>query len=120
MAPPLRASEVIFSDRAEDGRLTLRKSHSPEAASALRRIDYLEQRLLVDCQDGEVIPLPLRKPARVLEQVHGKLSSLYCCDLPGFWRMLYTISRADGKPFVYVLEIVEHPQYDKWFPNKGK
>lgn len=119
MVPPLRASQVIFSDRAETSRATLRKSRKPEASSILRKLDYYELRLLADCQDGEVIPFPLPKAARVLEQTHGRLGSLYCCDLPGFWRMLYTIPRADGKPYVYILEVVDHEQYDKWFPNKG-
>ena len=118
--PPLRATEVIFSDRADNARMDLKKARNHEAASILRKLDYLEQRLLVDCLEGEVIPLPMPKPARVLEDVHGRISSLYCCDLPGFWRMLYTIGRADGKPYVYVLEVVPHPQYDKWFPNKGR
>ncbi|MEK6985028.1 MAG: hypothetical protein AABX89_01425 [Candidatus Thermoplasmatota archaeon] len=120
MPPPLRASEVIFSERADLAKANLGKSKKPEAASILRRLDYLEQRLLADGQEGEVIPLPLPKPARLLEQVHGVLGSLYCCDLPDFWRLLYTIVRADGKPYVYILEVVEHAQYDKWFPNKGR
>jgi hypothetical protein len=55
-----------------------------------------------------------------LEQIHGQISNLYCCDLPDSWRLLYTIVRADGKPYVYVLEIVAHPDHDKWLPNKDR
>ncbi len=119
MPPPLRAAEVLFSARAEASKTSLAKSKQSEAASILSKLEYLEQRLLLDCQDGDVIPFPLSKAARALEQTHGALGCLYCCDLPDFWRLLYTIARADGKPYIVILEIVPHAQYDAWFPNKG-
>jgi hypothetical protein len=28
--------------------------------------------------------------------------------------------RADGQPHVYVLEIVDHATYSKWFPGRKK
>ncbi|MHB1261031.1 MAG: hypothetical protein ACYC2H_04870 [Thermoplasmatota archaeon] len=116
----LKAIEVIFSDAAEAGEVALKKSKAKEAASIRRRIAYYRERLLADCLEGEVIPCPLPKKAKALEARHGPLANLYCCDLPDFWRLLYTIVRADGKPYVYVLEIVDHSDYDKWFPGKGR
>lgn len=113
MAP--QAIEVILSDEAERALRGLSGRPSKEAASILRRVAYLQERLLHDCLEGEVIPCPLGKKARGLEARHGKLANLYCCDLPAFWRLLYTIVRADGKRYVYVLEIIHHPTYSKWF-----
>jgi len=110
-----RAAEVILSDAAEAALDTLRRSSDPAARSILRRVDYYQQRLLADCLDGEVIPCPLPRKAKALQARHGLLDNLYCCDLPGFWRLLYTVTRADGRPYVYVLEIVDHQAYDKWF-----
>lgn len=114
-----KAVEVIFSDAADAAHEALSKSNAKEAASILRRIAYYRERLLADCLEGQVIPCPLPRKAKAFEAQHGPLTNLYCCDLPDFWRLLYTIVRADGKPYVYILEVVNHADYDKWFPNQG-
>ena len=111
----LKASDVIFSDEADAAVKALAAAKSKQAPSILRRVAYLRERLLDDCLEGEVIPCPLSKRARPLENRHSPILNLYCCDLPDFWRLLYTIVRADGKPYVFVLEIVDHPTYSKWF-----
>jgi|ERR1041385_318693 hypothetical protein len=116
----LTAVGGILSDAAESALAGLAKSKSKESASILRRVTYYRERLLADCLEGEVIPCPLKRKAKPLEAKHGTIANLYCCDLPDFWRLLYTIVRADGKPYVYVLEIVDHADYDKWFPGKGR
>ena len=46
--------------------------------------------------------------------------NLYVQGLPDFWRLLYTISRDWGERTVIVVEIVNHAQYDKWFPYRGR
>lgn len=111
----LKAVEVILSDAAEAAVTTMANSKAKESASILRRVTYYRERLLADCLEGEVIPCPLPKKAKGLEARHGPIENLYCCDLPNFWRLLYTIVRADGKPYVFVLEVVDHPTYTKWF-----
>lgn len=116
----VRAVEVIFSDQADEAAAGLKSSKSKESASITRRIAYYQQRLVEDCQHGEVIPFPLPKTAKPLEVRHAPLENLYCVDLPSFWRLLYMIVRADGRPYVYVLEIVDHPTYSKWFPGRKK
>lgn len=117
---PVRAVEVVFSDRAEGAEAELGRSNAQEATSITKRIDYYRQRLVEDCLAGEVLRFPLPKAAKPLEARHVPLENLYCLDLPAFWRMLYTIVRADGKPYVYVLEIVDHATYSKWFPGRKK
>ena len=114
MPPPIKAQEVILSDAVDEALLRLIRSKSGEAASILRRVEYLRQRLLDDCQEGEVIPCPLPRKARDLEARHGPIRNLYCCDLPGFWRLLYSIVRDEGARFVYVLKVVDHRTYDDW------
>lgn len=110
-----KAAEVIFSDAAEAAVTALSRSRSKEAASITRRIAYYQERLLADCLEGEVIPCPLPRKAKALQVRHGGLSNLYCVDLPDYWRLLYTIVRADGKPYVYILEVVDHATYSAWF-----
>lgn len=67
-----------------------------------------------------MIPIPLPKRARTLELRHAPFHNLYCCDLPSFWRLLYTIIRDGPTRIVYVLEIVDHPEYSRWFPGRGR
>lgn len=119
MAPPLGCEEVVVSEEAAAAIASL-PSNGKEGASILRRITAVRSLLRGDCQGGEVIPVPLGKSGRALEAKHGSFENLYCVDLPAFWRLLYTIIRIEGKRYVVVLEVVDHQQYDKWFPNKGR
>lgn len=65
-----------------------------------------------DGQWGEVIPRS-KIPAHF--KTKYKADNLYCVDL-NFYRAFYTI---EARVVVW-LDIVDHAQYDKWFPNKGK
>jgi mRNA-degrading endonuclease RelE of RelBE toxin-antitoxin system len=44
------------------------------------------------------------------------VENLYCIDLKGDVRCFYTIDERT----VLFLDIVDHDQYDKWFPPKGR
>lgn len=110
-----KSLQVILSDSAEAAVAKLSASKVKADHAIAKRVTYYQERLLADCLEGEVIPCPLPRKAKPLEVRHGKLDNLYCCDLPSFWRLLYTIVRADGQPFAYILEIVDHATYDKWF-----
>jgi hypothetical protein len=100
--------------------LRLRRSPLASASSIIRKVATWEARLLSDCQAGEVIPVPLSRRARSLSAKHAPLANLYCLDLPDFWRMLYTIVRMDGKRYCVVVELVDHPTYDQWFPGRKR
>lgn len=117
---PVKAARAILSDEAEAFRAALAASNAKEATSIRKRIDHYLRRLVEDCRAGEVIRFPMPRTAKPLERRHRPLHNLYCVDPPAFWRMLYTIVRVDGKPYVYVLEIVEHTAYSKWFPGRKK
>jgi hypothetical protein len=42
------------------------------------------------------------------------VSNLYCVDLAAFHRGFYTTTNRT----VILLDIVDHPGYDRWFPGK--
>lgn len=65
-----------------------------------------------DCLHGEVVRKD-RIPASVRR--NHRLDNLYVEDLPSFWRLLYTIIRERGERYVYVVEVVDHRTYTKWF-----
>ena len=111
------AKEVRLSGRAGTALDALEESFSPEFRTVARRVHALKPVLLADCLHGEVvrksaIPAPLRRQ-------YG-LENLYVEDLPGFWRLLYTVVRIEGDRIVVVLEIVDHRAYSRWFPGRRK
>lgn len=71
---------------------------------------------MTDALHGEVIKKPLPKPLVAAYAI----DNLFAEDLPDFWRLLYTIVRTGNQRHVVVLEIVSHPEYDDWFPSRGK
>ena len=70
-------------------------------------------RIRIDGQWGEVIP-PGRIPPYFRN--HYGVTNLYCFDLPSFHRGFYTIYFRD----IILLDIVDHPTYDKWFPGRRR
>ncbi len=76
----------------------------------------LQAALLMLKQDGlwgEVIP-PADIPAYFRERYEAR--NLYCIDLSPTVRCFYTIDERD----ILFLDIVDHEEYDKWFPPKGE
>lgn len=71
------------------------------------------RRLKRDGNWGEVIP-KTSIPREFVRRYAVK--NLYCVDLADFHRALYTIV---GHRVIF-LDLVDHAQSDKWFPNKGK
>src|SRR5438552_967619 len=112
----VRADDVTLSDEADAALSKLEKSSDPKARSVAKRARTYRDVLLGDALHGEVVRKPL-PPALV--QKHG-VENLYVEDLPGFWRLLYTIVRLGHERHVVVVEIVDHAQYDKWFPGRGR
>ena len=68
-------------------------------------------RIRVDGQWGEVVRQG-SIPAYFRER-YG-VSNLYCVDLAAFHRIFYTIANRS----VILLDIVDHPAYDRWFPGR--
>lgn len=112
----LRAKDVVLSASAAEALNRLEESSDPKAVSIARRARALRPILLADCLHGEVVRQS-QIPKRLRER-HG-LENLFVEDLPSFWRLLYTIVRDRGERYIVILEIVDHRQYDRWFPARG-
>ena len=50
------------------------------------------------------------------------ITNLFRVELPNFWRMLYTLTNNDTKVQIiaFVLDIIDHPTYDKKFKYRKK
>jgi hypothetical protein len=113
----LRADAVKLAPAAAEALDALSSSDSKEAKSILRRVEACKGILLLDMTHGEVV-----KKDRIPDALKAKhdIKNLYVEDLPAFWRLLYTLTRDGPKRVVTVVEIVDHPTYDKWFPGRGR
>ncbi|MDE1822396.1 MAG: hypothetical protein KGJ23_08875 [Euryarchaeota archaeon] len=111
------ADEVRLNEDAAKDFDRLLEDPRPEAASVLRRLRDLKPILLRDAVHGEVVRGKFVPAAFRL--AYG-LENLFVEDLPGFWRLLYTIVRFDGRKVVVILRIVDHATYDKWFPGRKR
>ena len=61
---------------------------------------------------------------RIPEEYKQKYSvtNLFRVELPAFWRMLYTLTDGESEIEIiaFVLDIIDHKEYDKKFGYKGK
>ncbi len=113
----LAAADVLFTEEASATLRALAEGTDPVLRSVARRDEALRALLLADCLHGEVvkksrIPLALR--------TRYGLANLYVEDLPGFWRLLYTIGRRRADRYVTVVAIVDHRTYSRWFRRRHR
>lgn len=111
----LTATDVLLSDAAAEVLVELERSPDPKARAVAKRARTLRALLLADCLHGEVV----RKSGipESLRRSYG-IENLYVEDLPGFWRLLYSVLRRNGERYVVVIEIVDHRAYSRMFPGK--
>lgn len=114
----LRAVGTHWSDDAEAALALLRRNEGadPHAKSIVKRIEALVAALPSDLLRGEVVKKPL---PRELVAKYG-VDNLFVEDLPSFWRLIYSIAREGNERHLVILEIVDHPAYDRWFPGRGR
>ena len=50
------------------------------------------------------------------------ITNLFRVELPAFWRMLYTLTDGESEVEIiaFVLDLIDHKEYDKKFGYKGK
>lgn len=87
--------------------------HRQPAQALWRSLQAALDRLRSDAQWGEVV-----RQASIPTYFREKygVSNLYCLDLAAFHRCFYTIANRS----VVLLDIVDHPTYDKWFPGRRR
>jgi hypothetical protein len=113
----LAARDVKLAPAAAAAINILETSSDKRSRSVARRVRDLRGVLLSDCLHGEVVgraSIP-----RALKDSY-EVENLYVEDPPSFWRMLYTIVHDGSVRYIVVLDIVDHRQYDRWFPNRGR
>ncbi|MGI0055618.1 MAG: hypothetical protein ACREB9_01125 [Thermoplasmata archaeon] len=111
---PFRPDEIVIHQDVEESYQsweTLAFKKRQPAQAVWRSLQTAVSRLRMDAQWGEVVRQEFIP--RLFRERYG-VSNLYCVDLAAFHRVFYTIANRA----VILLDIVDHPTYDRWFAGK--
>ena len=54
-------------------------------------------------------------------KINYNITNLFRVELPVFWRMLYALTNNEEIEIIaFILDIIDHPEYDKKFGYKGR
>jgi len=106
--------KILLRGQAKESYLELKKRNDKEAQSILNSFERIKNVLKQNPQYGnpiikELIPESLKKQG---------IKNLYRVELSNFWRMIYTLEGNQLEIFLFVLNIVDHPKYNKLFGYK--
>ena len=108
---------ILLKGQAKESYLELKKRNDKEAQSILNSFERIKNILKQNPQYGdpiakELIPESLKKQG---------IKNLYRVELSNFWRMLYTLTNNEEIEIIaFVLDIIDHKDYDKKFGYRGK
>jgi len=105
---------IFFKGQAKDCFLELKKRNDKETQSLLRSIERMKSILKDNPQYGD----PIKKELMPKELKRQGIKNLYRVELSNFWRMLYIIEGTKIEIFLFVLNIIDHPTYNKMFGYK--
>ena len=124
----IKGKEVVvhFSKEANDAYTQLQEKvleqkkqgtqNSPDM-QLVKSIDREKENLKRDPQSG--IHIPRANIPKQVVQRYGT-DKLWKVNLAGYWRMIYTITGNDFEIITFVMEIMDHKDYDKVFGYKKK
>lgn len=83
----------------------------------LKAIDREKNNLKINPQHG--LHIPRKNISKAVASRYGT-DRLWKIDLVGYWRLIYTITGDDVKIIAFVLEFMNHKEYDKIFGYKKR
>lgn len=95
--------------QAKDGYLELKKRTDKESQSILNSIERIKAILKDNPQFGD--PIAKKLIPKSLKEIG--IQNLYRVELSNYWRMLYTIEGSKVEIFLFVLNIIDHKDYNK-------
>jgi len=100
--------------QAKDSYFELKKRHDKESKSILKSVERIKGILKENPQFGDPVA---KKLIPKLFRDRG-IQNLYRVELSNYWRMLYTLEGNEIEIFLFVLNIVDHKDYNKLFGYK--
>ena len=117
----MKQTQVIFSEDAEEvyEYLTQKANSSKIERTILRAIDVKVELIKKNIHYGNAIAKRLI-PTKY--RMKYGITNLYRVELPMFWRMLYTITEEGNSVEIiaFVLDVVDHKEYNRLFGYKKK
>jgi hypothetical protein len=107
---------IFLKGQAKEAYIELKKRQDKESQSILRSFERVKEVLKSNPQYGD--PIAKEKIPRTLNELGVK--NLYRVELSNYWRMLYTLEGDQVEIFLFVLNIVDHKEYNKLFGYKGR
>jgi len=105
---------VFLKGQAKESFLELKKRDDKESQSLLNSIKRIINLLKENPQFGD----PIAKRLIPIKFKQQGIQNLYRVELSNYWRLLYTLEGTKVEIFAFVLNIVEHKEYDKLFGYK--
>ena len=100
---------ILLKWQGKEAYLELKKRTDKEALSILNSFERVKNILKDNPQYGD----PIKKELIPEELKRLGIQNLYRVELSNYWRMLYTIEGNTVEIFLFVLNIVDHKQYNK-------
>jgi hypothetical protein len=115
----MKRARVVFSEQAQEVYAYLNKEapRSKLERMILKAINTKKEFIKTNPHYG----VPIAKDRIPLEfKVKYGATNLFRVELPGFWRMLYTLTNDDSEIEIiaFVLDIMDHNRYNKKFGYK--
>lgn len=102
---------VFLKGQGRKAYLKLKKKNDKESKSIVNSFERIKDILKDNPQFGDPIPKKLI-PKKLKKQ---GISNLYRVELSNYWRMLYTIEGNKVQVFLFVLNMFNHKDYNKFF-----
>lgn len=105
---------ILLKGQAKKAYLTLKKRSDKDSLIILKSFDRIKEILKDNPQYGR--PVAKRLIPGSLKKMGVK--NLYRAELSNYWRTLYTIEGDKVEIYLFVLNIVDHKDYNKLFGYK--
>ena len=105
---------IILKGQGKEAYLNLKKRDNKDSKILLKSFNKVKDILKENPQFGD----PLAKKLIPIELKKLGIKNLYRVELSNYWRMLYTIEGNKVEIFLFVLNIVDHKEYNKLFGYK--
>ena len=102
----------LFEEQLKKLREAIKEQDSKFHRQLLKAIEREEDNLRIDMHRGTQIETS-KIPKAYIAQCG--ITNLWKMDLPGYWRMLYTIVGNEFEIISVLLEFMDHKEYDKKF-----
>lgn len=113
----MRNVRLTFSDEAKRTLAIIDKRKDREYAALWRSIQEKEALLIQNPAYGTKIQRHLLPKEYVIK--YG-VDNLWKIDLANHWRMIYTLDTNEVRILAFIIDIMDHPYYDKKFGYRKK